>query len=152
LNNPKEYIVTDRGIKSIIYNPHTTKSIGDDIVDDIYHIDAGSGNYMTSKDLILYEKLDGVLSQWYLIYKMEKSVALEFLDKFILFIWWLSILGFIFMLLVSLWISKRILYPISQLSRATQTIIETKDYTTQVDVHSLGEIKELSDNFNVMIQ
>ena len=152
LDNLNDYIVSDRGVRSIIYNPHTKLRVGDNEAKDNYLIDKNSGNYMTPKYLILYEKLDGLLSPWYLLYRIEKSVALEFLDKFIIFVWGLSILGFVVMLLMSLWISRRILHPISQLSKATQTIIETQDYTTQVDIDSLGEIKELSENFNAMIQ
>jgi len=152
LVNLKSFTSQQEGIHSIIYHRSSKVEIGerrDDIKLDIKPTD---GDYIDDSYLVLYEPFDGVLDGWSLVYMIEKSVALAFLDSFILFVWGLFGLGFVVIALISLWISKRILYPISKLSQATQSIISTKDYTTQVSVESQGEISTLADDFNAMIR
>lgn len=154
LSNLKFFTMQGKGIRSMLYHPDTHQSIAKVFEDETLELREGEGrsHYVSDKYLVLYEPLKGILSQWTLVYMIKKSVALEFLDAFIFFVWMLFALGFIIIAIISLWISKRILEPISQLSEATKSIISTKDYTTQVSITSQGEISDLANDFNAMIR
>jgi len=152
LSNLSKFTLNKREIRSMLYNRTTKQQIGAVYSDEVLNIKGDEGEYLTKKYLVLYKQFNGILSEWSLVYMSKKSVALAFLDDFILFVWWLFGLGFIVIAFVSWWISRRILQPIAKLSNATQSIITTKDYTTQVDIKSQGEISQLADDFNIMIQ
>ena len=117
------------------------------------HLTPYENDYMNEKYLILQEQFEGLLSSGFIVYQIEKSVALSFLDQFMFFVWVLFALGFLVIglaLLVDQ--SERILKPIARLSDATKSIVSTQDYSTQVSVASEeGEIRELAENFNVMV-
>lgn len=152
LSNLHNFITHQNGIRSVIYHRETGAMIGKPYKDIKLKIKATYGDYIDDKYLVLYEPFDGIMDGWSCVYMIQKSVALSFLDSFILFVWGAFGLGFIVIALISWWISRRILYPISKLSQATKSIISTKDYTTQVHVESQGEISTLADDFNAMIR
>ncbi len=152
LLNLKSFTQHKEGIHSIIYHRNSQIEIGEKYKDIVLDITPIRGQSIDDSYLVLYEPFKGILDAWSLVYMIEKSVALAFLDSFIFFVWGLFGLGFVIIALISWWISKRILYPISKLSQATQSIISTQDYTTQVSVKSQGEISTLADDFNAMIR
>ena len=152
LSNLEWFTIQQKGVRSMLYYPHKSLNIGKVYEDEDLDITEGHSYYISDKYLVIHENFKGVLSQWNLVYMIKKSVALDFLDTFIIFVWILFSLGFIVIAIISVWISKRILEPISQLSKATQSIITTQDYTTQVSVTSQGEISELANDFNAMIR
>lgn len=152
LRNLSQFTVHERGIRSMLYNPHLEFKIGEVYIDEIVNLEKSYDNYLSDKHLILHERLEGILSEWSIVYMIQKSVALVFLDQFILFVWGLFGFGFVVIISVSFWMSKRILDPIAKLSEATKSIISTKDYTTQVSDISKGEVGELTDDFNAMIR
>jgi len=152
LSNLKSFTLQEEGMHSIIYHRSSQVEIGEKHDGVRLDIHPAASDYIDDRYLVLYQQFDGILTEWSLVYMIHKSVALAFLDSFILFVWGLFGLGFVVIALISLWISRRILYPISKLSQATQSIISTKDYTTQVSVDSQGEISRLADDFNAMIR
>ncbi|WP_373030885.1 ATP-binding protein [Sulfurovum sp.] len=151
-SNLSMFTVHDKGIRSMLFNPEDTIKIGNVYEDELLYLSVHRSDYVSDKYLILYEEFEGVLSQWTIVYMIQKSVALAFLDEFILFVWGLFVFGFIVIAIISFWFSKRILEPISKLNNATKSIISTKDYTTQVSIASQGEISELANDFNAMIR
>lgn len=151
-SNLSIFTVHDKGIRSMLFNPEDTIKIGQVYEDQLLDFKGHLSDYISDNYLILYEEFEGVLSQWNIVYMIQKSVALAFLDEFILFVWGLFVFGFIVIAFISFWFSKRILEPISKLNNATKSIISTKDYTTQVSIASQGEISELANDFNAMIR
>jgi len=141
LTNLQNFTIHEKGIRSMLYNPSSSLHIG-----EVYQEE------FSEKYIVLQERLKGFLSQWFVVYMIEKSVALAFLDAFILFLWGLFAFGFVVIMAISWWLSRRILEPIAQLSQATKSIISTKDYSTQVSQIAKGEIGELTDDFNAMIR
>ncbi len=152
LSNLELFTLEEKGIRSMIYHPLSHKHIGKIYENEVLNIQDDSLSNVSAEYLLLHEDFQGILSEWKLVYMIQKSVALAFLDEFILFVWILFAVGFIVISVISLWISKRILEPISQLSSATKSIIATQDYTTQVNITSQGEISELANDFNAMIR
>jgi len=152
LSNLAEFTVQKEGIRSMLYYPENGLKIGKVYEDEPLALIMRHSDHISDEYLVLHKGFEGVLSQWSIIYMIKKSVALTFLDDFILFVWILFALGFIVIALISVWISRRILEPVAQLSNATKSIITTKDYTTQVSVSSEGEISELANDFNAMIR
>jgi signal transduction histidine kinase len=151
-SNLSLFTVQEEGIRSMLFHPEDTLKINKVYEDELLDIREHRSDYVSDKYLVLYEQFEGILSQWSIVYMIQKSVALAFLDEFILFVWGLFLFGFIVIAIISFWISKRILEPISKLTNATKSIISTKDYTTQVDIESQGEISELTNDFNAMIR
>jgi len=151
-SNLSNFTVQDKAVHSMLHSPNFKIQIGAIYEDETIDFSHAKSSYLSKKYLILNESLDGVLSDWSIIYMIKKSVALAFLDQFIFFVWTLFALGFIVISAVSLWISRRIVEPIAQLSKATKSIISTKDYTTQVPKVYRGELSELADDFNAMIR
>ncbi len=149
-NNLASFMIDRKSIHSILFEPQSNKIIGKNtginLQTAFYETQSFDQNY-----LILKEPLLGVMSNWYILYGINKAVALKFLDDFILFIWLLFIAGFIIIGFVSLWIGRRILEPIAKLSEVTKSITTTHDYMTRVPVDSNDEISELAKNFNKMI-
>jgi signal transduction histidine kinase len=152
LENLQHFTSNELGLRSMLYQPKTQERLGAFYREVPLELKASQRYYLTDDHMVLYQPLEGILSQWWLVYMVEKSTALRFLENFILFVWGLLVMGFITITLISLWISRRILEPIATLSKATKSIIETKDYTTQVSKIDQGEIGELSDDFNAMIR
>ena len=152
LSNLELFTLEEKGIRSMIYHPFSHKQIGKIYEHETLTIQDDSLYKVSAEYLLLHEDFKGILSEWKLVYMIQKSVALDYLDEFILFVWILFALGFIVISVISFWISKRILEPISQLSSATKSIISTQDYTTQVNITSQGEISELANDFNAMIR
>ncbi len=151
LSNLDFFSVAQEGVHSLFYFPQSALQIGQmpektPLVLHPYH-----EHYMSQQYLVLTEQLEGVLHEGFIVYMVKKSLALAFLEQFMRFVWILFALGVIVIGLLSWWIGKVILTPISKLSNATEAIIRTQDYTTQVSLSSEGEITELADNFNVMI-
>lgn len=152
LSNLNLFTVDQEGMRSMFYQSEDKLKIGEVYNDEPLDLIEDHNNYVSDKYLVLHERFEGVLSKWSIIYMIQKSVALTFLDEFILFIWALFALGLIVIAIISVWISRRILEPIAKLSKATKSIISTKNYTTQVSIVSQGEISVLANDFNAMIR
>ena len=152
LSNLKLFTIQRNGIRSMFYHPKSMLSIGKVYEGETLDISNDRSHYVNDKYLVVHEAFKGILAEWSLVYMIKKSVALGFLDAFIVFVWMLFSFGFIIIAFISIWISKRILEPISQLSKATKSIISTQDYTTQVSITSQGEINDLANDFNAMIR
>ncbi|MDM5271585.1 HAMP domain-containing sensor histidine kinase [Sulfurovum sp. zt1-1] len=151
LTNLSAYTTYQPGIHSVLLNAQSKQIIGGKR--SFYISDyADIHQTISEKYLIIKEPLLGVLSHWSIIYSIDKTVALKFLNDFILFIWILFISGFLIIAVISIWISRRTLKPIAKLSRATKSITSTQDYTTQVEIEAEEEISELANDFNLLIR
>lgn len=152
LSNLTHFFVRQKGVRTLFYFPKSALKIGKMFKSGTLHLQKYQEDYMSERYLVLQEQFEGALSGGFIVYEIKKSVALSFLDQFMYFVWLVFALGFLIIAVFSWWIGKRILKPIGKLSAATQSIVSTQDYTTQVTVSSEGEINELAENFNMMIQ
>ncbi len=101
--------------------------------------------------LIVNESFEGDMPEGFVVYFVPKSHALAFLDHFTYLIWGMLGAGTLIIALLAWWIGKHIIKPVEALTETTQQIINTQDYTTQVKVHTEGEIGILSRHFNTLI-
>jgi signal transduction histidine kinase len=101
--------------------------------------------------LMVSQDLKGTLSNWKIHLAYQKDKAFETLNhiKKMLLYTFLFALG---LLILTVWlISKNLLKGVQHLSKTSQEIIQTKDYTKQVVVESDDEIGQLSSSFNTLI-
>ena len=107
---------------------------------------------ITSKHLIVYKKMDNVLQDWYIVYSVPKSVALEFLYDFIRFMLYISIPIILLIIYISIKYAKGIVRPIEELTYITDNITNTQNYSAQLSINSKNEIATLSNSFNDMLK
>ncbi len=138
-------------VHTLFYFPRSARYIGTLPSKEVLKSVPYKGDYISDKYLILNERLAGMLSEGFLVYMVQKSQALSFLNQFITLIWSLLFVGFLVIAFLSWWIGERILKPVHTLTQATKKIISTQDYSTQVALSSEGEIRELTEHFNVMV-
>jgi len=153
LEHLRQFLRTEEGVHGLLYRDDTKEVIGalpQGVALDRFKDQ--KGDHITEHTLVVYEKLEGVLSAFTLLHVIDKTAALSFLHTFLLYLWLLFIAGTVLIGVLSVWIGKRIIQPIEALSTATRTIVSTQDYTTQVDVRSEGEIARLAEDFNMMVQ
>jgi len=139
-------------VHTLFYFPKSARYIGTLPSKEVLKSVPYNGDYISKKYLILNEHLEGMLSGGFLVYMVQKSLALSFLNQFVTLIWVLLFVGFLVIAFLSWWIGERILKPVHTLTQATKKIISTQDYSTQVALSSEGEIRELTEHFNAMVR
>ena len=107
--------------------------------------------FIDDAHVIVYEKFDTFLDDWYLVYGVNKSVALEFLYDFIQFMLLMAAFILLFIIYVSKKYSKTIVQPIEKLTEVTNAIIQTNNYEKRIDTTTQDEIATLTLAFNKML-
>lgn len=107
---------------------------------------------ITEEHVIVYEKLDAFLENYYLIYAVDKSLALKFFYDFIEIMFFIAVFGVLIIVFLALRYSKNIVKPIEKLTAATQNIKKEQDYSHVLKVESNDEIGVLTSSFNDMLQ
>ena len=150
LENLERFLAQQESMHTYIINPTTKESIGKR-VDLKFHISKDRESVLTQDHVIVYEKLSGILNNYYLVYAVDKALALKFLYDFIRFMLYVSVVIFLLIIYISLRYSKSIVKPIEKLTDATQKIIKQHDYSSELKVDSNDEIAVLTDSFNEML-
>jgi len=109
-------------------------------------------SFITSKHLIVYKKMDNILQDWYIVYSVEKSVALESLYDFIRFMLYISIPIILLIIYISIMYANEIVKPIEKLTYITDNITKTQNYSARLSINSKDEIATLSNSFNDMLK
>ncbi len=151
LQNLDLYLTHQESIHSYIIDPKTGLIIGEDLSIDI-DFSKKKNSIIDDAHVIVYENLSSILKDWYIIYAVNKSVALEFLYDFIRFMLYMSFVIFILIIYVSLKHSKEIVKPIEELTAITDSIITTQNYSARLEVNSQDEIAILTHSFNDMLK
>jgi len=151
LNNLNSYLTHTTNIESYIINPVTNLSIGKEISLNI-KFESFEDNIINKKYVVVYKKLSSVLNDFYIVYAVDKSIALEFLYDFISFMLYISFFIVLIVLYISIKHSKEIVRPIEELTTITNKIINTQNYSTSLKVNSEDEIATLTHAFNNMLQ
>jgi signal transduction histidine kinase len=150
LKNLKTFLTYQDGVYSYIIDKKSSKIIGDNISLSL-DLSKAENSIINKKYLIVYKKLSNTLENFYLVYAVDKSIALKILQDFIEVMSYISIIIFLLILYISVQFSKKIVQPIEKLTLATDTIIKEKDYTTHIEIDSNDEIAVLTHSFNEMI-
>jgi len=109
-------------------------------------------SFITSKHLIVYKRMDNILQDWYIVYSLEKSVALESLYDFIRFMFYISIPIILLIIYISIMYANEIVKPIEKLTYITDNITTTQNYSARLPINSKDEIGTLSNSFNDMLK
>ncbi len=151
LKNLDIFLSQKNTIHSYIINEQDDRSIGKNL-DFSLNFQKHLNNKITDKYVIVYKKIDFFEGKWYLVYAVNKAVALESLYDFVKFMIYLSIIIFLFVLYVSFKYSKAIIRPIEDLTYLTNEITDTHNYTKQLTCSSNDEIQTLTNAFNIMLK
>jgi signal transduction histidine kinase len=103
-------------------------------------------NYLT-----VSKTLNGILSDWKMHLAYQKDKAFEILNHIKQMLLYTFLLALTLLVLIVWLISKNLLKGVKHLSKTSQEIIQTKDYTKQVIIESDDEIGQLSRSFNTLI-
>jgi len=151
LNNLDLYLTHQNTVHSYIINSTNAVAIGENLALKL-DFATDTNSVINAAHVIVYKRLSSVMQDWYIVYAVDKNIALAFLDDFIRFMLTISIFIFAFILYFSLRYSKDIVKPIEELTKLTNEITKTQDYSAKVEINSTDEIATLSDSFNKMIQ
>ena len=149
LENLDLYLTHQENIHSYIINPKTNFTMGEDISIDL---DYTTKSIINDDYVVVYEKLPLALKDLYVVYAVDKGVALEFLYDFIKFMLYMSLVIFILIIYISIKQSKEIIKPVLELTAITDNIIRTKNYSSRLELTSQDEIATLTHSFNNMLQ
>lgn len=151
LKNLDSYLTHNETVHSYIINPKNGFVIGENIALKINFYNK-TNNIIDNKYVVVYEKLSSFLSDWYIVYGVDKDVALEFLYDFISFMLYMSLIIFIVIIYISIKQSRDIVKPIEELTATTNSITKTQNYSAQLNVNSQDEIATLTHSFNNMLK
>jgi signal transduction histidine kinase len=150
LDNLDIYLTHQNSIHSYIVNNKNSSTIGEKISLKV-DFSQDTDSIINSNHVIVYKKISSIMQDWYIVYAVDKSVALAFLYDFIRFMLYVSVFIFAFILYVSIRYSKGIVKPIEELTAITNEITQTQNYSAKLEVNSQDEIATLTHSFNKMI-
>ena len=151
LNNLNTYLTHTTDIQSYIISSDSTLCIGKEIALNI-ELKGSVDNIIDEKYVIVYKRLSSVLDDFYIVYTVDKSIALEFLYDFISFMLYISFFIFFVIIYISIKHSREIVKPIEELTKVTNEIINTRNYSTSLEVNAEDEISTLTHSFNKMLK
>ncbi len=151
LKNLRAYLTYQDGLHSYIISQKSSQIIGDDINMRLeLHKDEDS--QITQEHVLVYKKFSSTLSDFYLVYAVDKEIALKILYDFIRFMLYFSVLVIFVIIYISLRYSKGIIEPIENLTKVTDKITKEHDYSARLRVDSQDEIATLTHAFNNMLE
>ncbi|MDQ7068495.1 MAG: HAMP domain-containing protein [Sulfurimonas sp.] len=151
LKNLKMYLTYQDGMHSYIVDKKSSLQIGD-YIDLGLKLDKEEDNKINDDHVIVYKKFSSMLKDFYIIYAVDKAVALKILYDFTKFILSISVFIILVIIYLSLRYSKGIVRPIENLTLATDKITKEHDYSSRLEVNSQDEIATLTDSFNKMLE
>jgi len=150
LKNLDKFFIHQIGIHNSIYNYKKKTLLGNKISFDI-DISKDKGDYISDNHLLVYKKLPNRMQDWYLIYSVDKELALSFLYDFTYFMIFMIPIALIVILFIGILSAKNIIRSIVNLTKTAENITKTKDYSAKVMVSSNDEIGRLSVAFNELL-
>ncbi|MDQ1245622.1 MAG: Histidine kinase [Campylobacterota bacterium] len=151
MKNLDSYLTHNDNVHSYIINPKNNFIVGENIPIEINFYNK-TNSIIDSKYVVVYENLSSFLNGWYIVYAVDKSIALEFLYDFISFMLYMSLIIFILIIYMSIKQSRDIVKPIEELTATTDYITKTQNYSAELNVNSQDEIATLTHSFNNMLK
>lgn len=150
LANLNHFLIQKNGFHSYLVDPEKSLYIGNSISYPI-NLDKNTNSLIDDDHLIVYEKLLSMLDGWYIVYAVDKNIALGFLYDFVRFMFYISPLIIVLVLYLSITYAKAIVRPIEELTEITDNITNTHNYSTRLHLISHDEIGTLTRSFNTML-
>ena len=151
LDNLIHYLTQAQGMHSYIINNKTLSRIGDNVALN-FTLNKPKQSIITDDHLIVYQKFSSFINNFYLVYAVDKEIALKVIYDLLTLMLIFSIMLFFLILFLSLRYAKEIVAPIENLARITDKITKEQDYNTKVPVQSQDEIATLTNSFNAMLK
>jgi len=150
LNNLKTFLhPSDEGLAYLV-NPGDKSIIGKSLDFDLnfnkVHNDLSKNDY-----LIVYQEMGTLMPQWFIVYALKKERALALLYDFTRFMLYLFPLILALIVLISLRYAKQIVRPLQLLTKGTQHVVHSQNYTHHLPLTSDDEIATLTDSFNTLL-
>ena len=111
---------------------------------ELYKVDSFENHINVSKNLKSKQEIEIVLEQ-------NQDIFLNLLKTYEYWFILMLIVGAVIIGFIALFFINILIRPIIELSSVVEDIIENKDYSHQVKVHSQDEIGKLSSSFNTML-
>ncbi len=151
LKNLDLFLTHQDGVHSYIINPKIAFLIGEELALDVSFAN-DENSIINHQYVVVYKHLLSILQDWYIVYAVDKSVALEFLYDFMRFMLYISVLIIALIIYLSVKHSKEIVKPIEELTTIINDITTTHNYSKRIEVTSQDEIAILTHSFNHMLQ
>ena len=151
LDNLDLYLTHQNSIHSYIINAKSTLIIGEKLSLGLSFLQ-DKDSVINTNHVIVYKHISSVMQDWYIVYAVDKSVALVFLYDFIRLMLYISCIIFVLIIYASFRYSCDIVKPIEELTQITREITKTHNYTAKLTINSKDEIGILADSFNEMIE
>jgi len=150
LKNLDHFLIHRKGVHSMIVNSKRTFTIGDR---EKFTIDTNKNSYsaISAENLLTYKRLSNQLENYYVLYAVDKTIALSFLYNLLYMMLYIVPLALIIIVFVGIVSSRRIVQPLLRLTSSSELITQTKDYTQKVRIDSQDEIGRLSLAFNELL-
>lgn len=151
INNLDTFLTHHNAIHSYMINPNSGLIIGENISFEL-SFNKDEESVINTNHVVVYKKVSSILDDWFIVYAVDKNVALVFLYDFIRFMLYISVIIFVVIIYISIRYSRGIVKPIEELTSITNEITNTHDFSAQVSVKSRDEIAILAYSFNDMIK
>lgn len=150
LDNLDNYLTHQNSIHSYIHNEKNGVTIGEKL-DFELNFTMSEESIINSEYVIVYKRIPSLSGDWYIVYAVDKSVALAFLYDFIFLMLYISLFIFILIIYISWRYSRNIVKPVEKLTEITKEITKTQNYSAKLEVDSKDEIATLTHSFNEML-
>ncbi len=151
LENLDIYLTHQDSIHSYIVDKTNSIKIGEKL-DFNLSFSKEEGSIINSEHVIVYKHIASIMSDYYIVNGVDKSVALAFIYDFIRLMLYISFIIFVLIIYISLRYSRDIVKPIEHLTQITKTITKTQNYSAKLTIDSKDEIALLANSFNEMIE
>jgi len=110
------------------------------------------GRYQSedSETLTLYRPINSMLTDWYLIYQLDKSVVFSFLEQLNLYLIIGAIFGMATIAMLAFYMARRVVYPLKLLQEQTKEMVAQHRYDLKVPTLSNDEVGQLALSFNAL--
>lgn len=151
LDNLDLYLTHQESIHSYIVNAKNALSIGEKLSFKL-NFSQNEDTLINANHIIVYKNISLMMQDWYIVYAVDKNVALLFLYDFIRLMLYISCLIFVLIIYASWRYSRDIVKPIEELTQITRDITKTQNYSVKLTSKSKDEIGILAESFNEMIE
>jgi len=151
LDNLDLYFTHQGSMHSYIVNAKNNLLVGEKLSLHLT-LKGNEGSIINSEHVIVYKHISSMMQNWYIVYAVDKSVALVFLYDFVRFMLYISCIIFVLIIYAAWRYSRDIVKPIEDLTQITRDITKTQNYSAKLTINSSDEIGILADSFNEMIE
>ena len=151
LDNLSVYMPHLKNIHAYIINQNSHLSVGEPLKLDI-HFTKDKDSFINKEHVVVYKQLHSTLKNFYMVYAVDKEIALEYLYDFIKFMLYVSVVILLLIIYISQKFSKTIVKPVEDLTFTVENIIKTQNYSVTLPSSTKDEIAKLTQAFNKLLK